>query len=203
MAAYAGQGGGLLDSFVNLVTGAGGGSANPYAVPLQPGGGGGANPNTQAILSQLGFQNPNAGALGQTAQAGLPGFPPALGQQALQAMTTWGSGKPGTDGAPTGHGGVTDVWGNPATQDGPSAWFAKAALNAYNSHNTAGLQHLLNAVTGPNGPQGSLLNHYLNFIKGLMAGDPTRIQEAQYYATNPSYNGWNNAAGDGIPGDGM
>jgi hypothetical protein len=103
--------------------------------------------------------------------------------------------------ASSGGGGVSSVWGNPSSQDSVDAWFAKAVLKAQSD--PAYMQHLLSSVTGPNGPTGSLLTHYLNMIKGVMAGDPTWIKEATYYAGNPSYNGWNNAAGDGIAGDGM
>jgi hypothetical protein len=76
------------------------------------------------------------------------------------------------------------VWGDPATQDSVDAWFAKAVLSAQG--NPAQLQHILDSVNGPNGPQGSLKAHYLNMIKGVMAGDQSWITEAKLYATNPS-----------------
>jgi hypothetical protein len=89
-------------------------------------------------------------------------------------------GEPWRDGS----GSSEDLWGNPATQDGPDAWFAKIVLAAIG--NPKQLQHILDSVNGPNGPEGSLKQHYLKLIQGVMAGDPDKIAEAKYYATNPS-----------------
>ena len=83
------------------------------------------------------------------------------------------------------------------TADAPPAWLAKNALDAYNRGDTRYRDHLLSDPTIANDP------HLRNFVTGLFAGNQDRIAEAQHYATNPSYSGWNNAAGNGIPGDFM
>lgn len=154
------------------------------------------------------------------ASAGLPAAPPAGGAPGggwLDLLSTTGDGvggpalspggvppsqggtgtgslPPGAQGPPAG-GGSYAPFGQPGT-DSPPAWLAQRALAAYQSGNTAYFAHLLADPT-ISGNQ-----HLRNFILGLQQGDPARVKEAQYYAGNPSYNGWNNAAGDGIPGDG-
>jgi len=83
------------------------------------------------------------------------------------------------------------------TADAPPAWLAKNALDAYNRGDTKYRDHLLSDPTIAGDP------HLKNFVVQLFQGNADRIAEAQHYATNPSYNGWNNAAGNGIPGDFM
>lgn len=174
----------------------------------------GWDPITQALLANNPFNNPlNPGVAQQAAQnaATSPiaqtmtdsGVPPAsAGTQlaaALQAI--WGthdfskmdaiqSLPGGGEYAPFGAAGVSGA-------KGPPAWMAKLVLQAYKDGNTKYMQHLLSDPGIAGNP------HLANFIKGVFAGNADKIAEANYYATNPSYNGWNNAAGDGIPGDGM
>ena len=144
-----------------------------------------------------------------------PGFAQVPSQQigsvldALAPVTGAGSPALSPGGVPPSQGGTGT--GTPAagssggnafmeqlmtTLKGPPAWLAKAALAAYQSGNTKYFNHLLSDPAIAGNP------HLKNFVTGLMQGDPSRITEANYYATNPSYNGWNNAMGDGIPNDG-
>jgi hypothetical protein len=166
---------------------------------IQGGGGGASTPNTTTGYVTDNFNAPSPTAPGAPAlppspftgatsssvagavnSPGAPTFPtgPAVTTAVGNAAAGAGGGGSGPPG--TGNG----VWGNPATQDGPDAWFAKAVLAAIG--NPTQLQHILDSVTGPNGPTGSLYNHYLQLIKGVMAGDQDKINEAKYYATNPS-----------------
>ena len=148
------------------------------------------NPTGAVKLPPSPFSNPSVSSvLGAVNDPAAPGFSSSTGSVAgaVSGGPYAGGGLTPADGGshqggPPGTG--NGVWGNPATQDSVDAWFAKAVLAARD--NPAQLQHILASVQGPDGPQGSLLTHYLNMIKGVMAGDSNWIAEATYYATNPS-----------------
>lgn len=155
-----------------------------------------------AIQNLMNGFNPGSAAAGSAVSAANNGSfgtslvnnginPAAVG---VGASGGFGGVNPGSGGggmyAPFGENGA-------AGAKGPPMWLAKLVLQAYKSGNTAYEAHLL-ADPGIAGNP-----HLANFVKGVFAGNADKINEANYYATNPSYNGWNNAAGDGIPGDGM
>jgi hypothetical protein len=162
--------------------------SNLYGIPLKPGGVGtsaaNATKNPNAPWLEV-LAPPDAGGTGVAPQPGSTG-PALIGNGGGVGPTT--SPKPG--------GGVFAPFGS-SSSDGPPMWLAKNALAAYQAGNTKYRDHLLADPTIAGDP------HLHNFIVGLFNGDPDRIKEAQYYSTNPSYNGWNNAAGNGIPGDGL
>lgn len=156
-----------------------------YANPLKPG---------------SGIQPPSAASnpwTGGTVPALISAAPP-VSAAGVNAINRAAGPAAANVAAAGGGGGMFAPFGNLSlsTTDAPPAWLAKNALAAYQAGNTKYFQHLLSDPTISGDP------HLANFVRGLMAGDPSRVSEAQYYATNPSYNGWNNAAGDGIPGDG-
>ncbi len=149
----------------------------------------------QKIL--LAGQDPTASAtsVGAAATPGSP-FPTSGTVTGLQAPGPVKGSGIGPVTTPLPGGGVAAPFGGTGS-DGPPMWLAKNALAAYQRGDTKYKDHLLADPTIAGDP------HLHNFIVGLFAGDPDRIKEANYYSTNPSYNGWNNAAGNGIPGDGL
>ncbi len=152
---------------------------DPFSSPLKPGNQpGAASTNAPAWLSSLPESvKPDTGG------TALPAGYMAPGPYTLPVSDKPGGGKD----APFGG----------SSSDGPPMWLAKNALAAYQSGDTKYRDHLLNDPT----IKGDY--HLYNFVVGLFAGAADKIAEAKYYSTNPSYNGWNNAAGDGIPGDGL
>ncbi len=142
--------------------------------------------------------NPWPGVTNPGATSGVPAASPGTSGAAVGGVSGFigpgGGVYPQT--SPLPGGGVSAPFGSSAS-DGPPMWLAKNALAAYQRGDTKYRDHLLADPTIAGDP------HLHNFIVGLFAGDPDRIKEANYYSTNPSYNGWNDAAGNGIPGDGL
>ena len=166
MPAY--SGGDVIGNLLNLV------GSDMYQTPLHPG------LTTQSVPNAGGIAGFNPPA-GTNPVAGIAGFTPspANANAAISALANKGSASGGDPGP----------WGNPATQDGPDAWFANAVLKLMQmpdgKEKTDRYNHLMASVTGPDGPQGSLYNHYYNFLYEAMNGTPAqkadRLNEAHHY----------------------
>ncbi len=165
---------------------------DPFSSPLKPGGQPGANPVAPwlEVLS-----NPGGSTSSGTNPSGSGGT--GLGDRGTNLPAGYMAPGPYTLPVSDKPGGGKDAPFGGSSSDGPPMWLAKNALAAYQSGDTKYRDHLLNDPT----IKGDY--HLYNFVVGLFAGAADKIAEAKYYSTNPSYNGWNNAAGNGIPGDGL